>query len=383
MAEKRHISVAPSFAHSLITAQAGTLSKAVLEGIMNSKDAGATEVKIDIDAKGITIIDNGRGFLSREEILEVFEVLGFEHPTVDDRVYGKFGIGRAQLWAFASTIWRSNAFEMDVDIQRRGLDYDLHEDRPVVPGVAISGTFYKKMLTSELISFERELIELALYAPLTVLLNGKSITKNPADEKWIFETEDAYIRLKDGGQLTVYNNGIKVRDYPAAHLGSGGAVLTKPGVRLALNTARSDILVSQCKTWARIRRFVQKQSDTRLATKTTRVTDDELENRARRFVGRELPLHEIADTKFITDITGRGHTLEMFVRQAGGYRAGGVVTVTEKGSRMGERAHRGKMAFVLAPLTLDRFNVRTPTELKALLLNVVLSRAAPRPRAAR
>lgn len=368
-AEVRQIKVAVSFAYHLITAQSGTLSKAVLENVMNSHDAGASEVRIDIDAKGVVITDNGRGFANRDEILAVFEELGFEHPEAKDehRTFGKFGIGRAQMWSFASTVWRSNALQMDVDIRAKGLDYLLYDDLPQQPGCTITGTFYKRLVTSDMITFEREITELALYAPLAVYLNGKLISKDPTAEKWPHETKDAWIRLKDGGELTVYNNGVMVRTYPAEHLGSGGIVITKPDVRLALNTARNDVLTSQCKVWPRIKGYIQRQSDTRVRTKSTRITDGELANLARRFVGKELSLAEIEKAKLITDIAGRGYTIEMFVRHATSYRADGVITVAEKGSRKGERAHQGKMAFVLSPITLDRFHVQSPTELQALL----------------
>jgi hypothetical protein len=119
--EKRQLSVHPAIIFDLIKGQAGSLGKAVLECVMNSVDSGSTRVTVDITNRGVNIQDDGRGFQSRKEIEDWFEVFGFPHEEGDGRIYGKFGIGRGQLWSFCSTIWRTNTFEMSVDIKKSGL----------------------------------------------------------------------------------------------------------------------------------------------------------------------------------------------------------------------------------------------------------------------
>jgi len=353
MLKKRRFRIHPDTIFQLIGAQAGSLGKAVLECVMNSVDAGATFVRITIHATGLEIADDGQGFRSQQEIENWFEVLGFPHKP-GDRIHGQFGVGRAQLWSFCSTTWRTGPFEMKVDVKESGLDYDLRDDCEPVVGVTIAGTFYERQLPSDLQSFNKELADLARYCQIPVVLNGKQINRDPKEEKWDFDTPDAWVRLTDTGQLAVYNLGVLVRRYPAHLVGSGGVVITKPGVRLAVNMARNDVLVARCTVWKRIKPMLQKRSDDRVRTKPTRLTEGELENLAYRFIVSEVDYDTVASQPLITDIVGRGYTLTNF---ASSLRrcTNRVLTIAEAGSRLGERAHRTQGAFVLSPVTIERF----------------------------
>lgn len=363
--EKRNFSVAPSIIYHLVVAQAGSLGKAALECLMNSTDAGATRIDIEVTRKGITIRDDGNGFQSREEVEAYFEVFGFEHQE-GDRTYGKFGIGRGQLWSFCSTVWRTGTFKMDVDIKNKGLNYELVENLEPAKGVAIQGTFYTPLKSSEISAFEKEIEDLAKYLQVPLYLNGKLISVSPSTQKWDHDTEEAWIRITDGSTLAVYNLGVLVSHYPAYRFGCGGAVVTKPSVRLELNMARNDVLVAQCQVWKKIRKFLQAKSDERVRTKKTRLTEHELENFARRIAANEVSYKEVQDIKILTDIGGRGYTLEdVLWRVCGSGRT--PLVVAPDSSRLGERAHRGKMAFVLATKTLERFGVESVHELRAVL----------------
>ena len=164
----RTFSVDPAIIYSLISAQAGTLAKALLECIMNSVDAGASEVTITFDQTTLRVTDNGRGFTKVEEIEKYFEVFGFPHENdalQSQRVYGQFGIGRAQLWTFASTVWRTAQFQMDVDIKNRGLEYERRDNCEPVPGVTIEGRFYEPLSARDVLVTEKELADLG-FVPL-------------------------------------------------------------------------------------------------------------------------------------------------------------------------------------------------------------------------
>lgn len=372
MSETRTLSVHASIVYNLVTAQAGTLGKAILECIMNSIDAGASQVDIKLDKTSVIIQDDGQGFRSRAEIENWFEVFGFPHED-NSRVYGQFGIGRAQLWSFCSTLWRTNTFEMSVDIKNKGLNYELKEKLPKVKGVEIKGSFYKSLLLNDIAEVQRELQDLAKYAQIPVILNGKQINKNPLKEKWDFETDDAWIRLSDSGQLAVYNLGVLVRRYQTDFVGSGGIVLTKPGVRLALNMARNDILVSKCEVWKRLKPLLQQKSDDRVGKKNLRLTYGEIENIAHRYLAGDVPYAQVKDLKLILDISAKEHSLESFIRTMTSWRAERFLplTLAPKGSMIGERAHTRKMAFVLSPLTLEFFGAETVTEFVTKLASAV------------
>ena len=342
---------------------------------MNSVDAGASSVTVDVTPTKLTVVDTGRGFTTREEIEACFEVFGFEHQE-GERVYGQFGIGRAQLWNFCSTVWRTNTFSMDVDIKKKGLDYDLQENLPQFDGLSIVGKFYERQKTAEIVAFEREIAELAAYAQIPVTVNGRLISQDPSKEKWTHESDDAWIRLKESGDLVVYNLGVKVRSFASWSVGSGGVVVTKPGVRLALNMARNDILVSECEVWKRIKPYLQTKSDERIRKKTTRLTEVEAVNLANRVATGELPLNEVSERKLITDIQGKNVTIEAFLDAISEKRP---ATVADNGTKVAERGHMLKYAYVLMPCTLTRFGVATTLELGHVLKDIYEKEYAKQP----
>lgn len=383
---KRKFQVSPNIIYSLIKAQAGTLAKGVLECIMNSVDAGAKTLVIEITRTGLVITDDGKGFRSREEIEACFEVFGFEHVE-GEREFGQFGIGRAQLWNFCSTVWHTNEFRMDVDIKRLGLDYDLVENVACVPGLKIVGKFYEPMSTSDVMACERELAELAMYASVPVTVNGTLISKDPSKEKWSHQTDEAWIQLSHTSRtLSVYNLGVKVREYQAWQFGCGGLVVTKPGIRLSLNMARNDILVADCKVWKKIKPFLQGKSD-EVVARTKRLTEEQLANLASRALSGEVAYKDISSQKLITDVLGGRHTISEFYSKAAD-TADLTVTFVSK-AQTGpsvEEAHKHSYCFVLDEKTLTRFGVATMDELMrkldALLVRselgyLVFGRTAP------
>ena len=66
--ETRQFKMHPKLLMDVIRRQAGTLAKAVLEGVMNSIDAKSTSVDVTIERTRVVISDDGKGFPSREEI---------------------------------------------------------------------------------------------------------------------------------------------------------------------------------------------------------------------------------------------------------------------------------------------------------------------------
>lgn len=114
--ENRTFRMHPNLLKSVIRNQADSFSKAVLESVMNSIDAGASKVNITLDRENLVVIDDGKGFASREEVDLYFEQFGTPHEA-GDAVFGKFRMGRGQLFAYCKSSWRSNTFEMLVDIE--------------------------------------------------------------------------------------------------------------------------------------------------------------------------------------------------------------------------------------------------------------------------
>ncbi|SMC52552.1 ATP-binding protein [Sporomusa malonica] len=353
----RKFTVAPDIIYSLIKAQAGTLAKSVGECIMNSVDAGATAINIVATQEKLIISDNGRGFRTREEIEQCFEVFGFDHQGVD-RTFGQFGIGRAQLWNFCSTVWTTNSFRMDVDIKNKGLDYELIDGLPQQVGLVIEGRFYEPLSANDLFTFERECKELVKYVPIPVMLNGKRISKDSAKEKWTHDTPDAWIKIRETGDLFVYNLGFFVRRFPAYQIGCGGIVVTKPGVRLSLNMARNDILISECEVWKQIKPFLQHEAAGK--SQRERMTTAKRNNMIHLFLAGELDTHTVKNAKLIQDVLGKYHVLsDIAPALLWGHKP---ISVAEPGNTLAEYIHRSKRGFIVTPSVLERFGAESVRE---------------------
>lgn len=354
---KRTLTVAPDIIVHLINEQAGSLGKAILECVQNSVDAGATRVDVVVDENKLSVQDDGKGFTTIEEIQQYFDVFGFSHEGLQ-KSFGKFGIGRGQLMSFAATQWRTNGFEMHVDIRKSGLDYDLVTNAPLMKGLRIEAALYEPLRSVELLSFERELEELCVYAMLPVYLNGKRISKDPREEKWTHETDDAWIRTSTVlRSMTVYNQGVRVRDYPAYKFGIGGIVVTKPGVPLALNMARNDILDSTCKVWKRLQPFLRQKAVEEIR-RSPRLNEDQLAQIAGELVAGEKSWSDVSDVKLVSDVGGRRMDLRTFLQRAQRTLDQTVCAVSSSEvNSVCERSHAEGHCFVLSEATLTRFGV--------------------------
>lgn len=357
--ETLEFTVDPAILHSIIQAQAGTLPKALMEAVMNAIDASATGLSVKLDAYGFTFSDDGRGFQSREEIEKWFARFGTPHKE-GDATYGKFRMGRGQLMAFSSNIWRTGRFEMNVDIKVRGMNFGFKEKLRPRKGCQITGKLYSPLSSSELADTVAEFIELVKFAQIPVRLNGKVVSKNPKDLKWDLETPEAYIKVDREKSLSVYNLGVLVRTFENWAYGCGGIIVTKQPVMV--NFARNDILTSQCNVWRRISKFF-KDSNVRKVANRSSLNKDE-----RRFLAKQYAHGDIKDIgidplhlKLITDVTGRHHSLHELMC------ATLISSATEKQARTGSKLHRQGSAFVIAPETLARFNACNLADLLDIL----------------
>lgn len=269
-AERRQFSVHAGILKTLIHQQAGTISKAVAELVMNAVDAGATEIIFDLAPDGsFSFSDNGRGFQSREEIEQFFEMFGTPHEE-DDAQYGRFRIGRGQIMSFARTVWRSGKFEMRVDLEASDTasSYDLISHEETHHGCRISGAIYsnnrgdatyfvQKLIGRHDDLDSTEFSEQVKYVSIPIIVNGQVINELPDTVKWDFEDEHAYYRLdRLAHELALYNQGVLVCRLDARRYGTGGIVSSKQA--LTLNTARNEALC-KCKVWRRIEENVRER----------------------------------------------------------------------------------------------------------------------------
>jgi hypothetical protein len=339
--------------HQTIYNQAGSVEKALLEYIMNSIDAKATEIHIDINDNGIqySILDNGDGFgdanYSREEkekcIDEVFGYLGFDHGAEDEnyRVYGKFGIGRAQLWAFSKNSWHTHDMTMDVDIKNNGLSYDIQQVDEFIDGCKITGEFYDKISLNDILLIKKELAKFAAFAPIDVYFNGKIINKRMNALKNHLNVKGVIVELKPSSALRVYNQGIFVKEIPNYLFGTGGTICSEIGYPFQLNAARNDVLQSNCKLWKSLKSALNIKLNTE--SKKVILTDGlriSLLNRVA--IGDYGDKDEYLTKPLIKMITNKYISLRSILINKE------TITVTEdRGSQKAENLHNSNVAKVL------------------------------------
>lgn len=352
----------PKLLLDVIKRQAGTLAKAIVEGVMNSVDAGATACHVALCSTSVRITDDGRGITSREEVEQHFETFGQPHEEAERKTYGTFRMGRGQMFAFGKNEWRTGPFRLLVDVKHQGLDYLLVLAEPS-PGCDIRIELYEELEPSKLQEQLDAVTVWVKYAPIPVLLNGVDVTQDPAGEKWDAVTADAYVRLTPSGSLAVYNLGIHTLDLGGYRLGCGGVVVSRR--QLKVNFARNDIQ-HDCPVWRTVKDNIDAWAQRDIVKKET-LTDDERRRMAKLVaLGRVDGMRTL---KLFTASNGRHYSakeLSSMVR-----RFNLTMTSAPAGDPLGDRIHQQKVALVLSRDTLDRFGARSLGDLIRILDQVV------------
>lgn len=305
--ERRAFAVHPSIIRSLIHEQASSLHKALAELVMNSVDAGASSVHIELNNEGFTVTDDGKGFTSRDEVEVLFEVFGSPHLQ-GDATYGRFRVGRGQIMAHGAITWRSGKFSMEVDIGRQdaNLHYELVTHAEHQPGTVVSGIFAGRHMWLE--NEVQDLGEMVRYMAIPVHINGKLVSVDPATEQWDLQNEWAWYRFGSDGNtnIHIYDRGLFVAYKAAGQMyGRGGIIVSKQPLKL--NMARNEIN-QDCDVWREIRKGARASFDLHLS-KAKRLNQAEAralvtELISGKYVLSEATIRAIRKIKFIEDACG-------------------------------------------------------------------------------
>ncbi len=367
-AERRQFTIHPAVIKTLINEQAGSLSKAFAELVMNAVDAGATSICITSDPKEGTfqISDDGRGFRSRDEIERFFESFGTPHVE-GDAIYGRFRIGRGQVMSYAKTVWRSGRFEMHVDLENEDtFGYHLMEHEVSHPGCTISGTIYpgkKHLIDAEILAgivecnyrylgdYDSSFKEMIRFVPIPITVNGIESNELPATGKWNIEDEFAWYKFSREEQvLSIYNQGVFVCAIPARKFGAGGVVTTKKPLRI--NLARNSIIEHQCDTWQHIRQVMAERFELQMG-RLKKLTDTEAATLLKDLIFTDRvfsnqTIGSLCKAKFIPDVFGEVKAPNDFLRGQRYTLFDGVHMA------IAEQVQNSGMATVVMPLLLQR-----------------------------
>jgi len=250
--EKRRLTAHPKLVLDVIKRQAGTLEKAVLEGAMNAIEAKAGVFNIYFDAKDaapdkpgaqLRLSDDGRGIGSRQEVEEFFEEFGHPHDESEGKIWAQFRMGRGQIFAFGKNRWRTSEFNLIVDVEQWGLDYELHSGLDKAGGCDIIVDLYKNPVgtyayrTIEVL--KERIARLVQFMPIPIKFNGEQINTPAANCEWDMEDENAFYSFGAGIDLKVYNLGAYVMAMDARTAGTMGVIVSKK--QLKVNFARNDV----------------------------------------------------------------------------------------------------------------------------------------------
>ncbi|CAD0358988.1 hypothetical protein CFBP498_43100 [Xanthomonas hortorum pv. vitians] len=357
----------PQIIHHIIYSQAGSIGKAIIELLMNSVDAKASNVQLSISRTGFSCHDDGQGFASREDVIRYFGRFGTPHEE-GDATYGCFRLGRGQIMAHASTTWHSNVWQMTVNTRVMGYHYDLDEVQAHSPGCAIKGDWYEALSEVELMSTLQEIRDLVRYTPVCVELNGNRITRDPHGERWDAEDEFAWYRVKADGAVAIYNQGVLVRHDSGHVWGAGGLIVSKKAI--GLNVSRTEILRKTCPVWKAIAKQFGQMAD-QIASRlgNHRKTEARREKSARALLSGDAGIVQTySKEEVVTLLPGKRHiSMEDFLRKcrySHGKRHGGRFAVVESGFDVpkGEAIAREGIAVIVHSVTLNRFGCYSAQE---------------------
>ncbi|KND62348.1 hypothetical protein BVER_01831 [Candidatus Burkholderia verschuerenii] len=364
----------PAIIHHIIYSQAGSIGKAVIELIMNSVDADARSVVLTMSKDGFTCKDDGRGFATREDVLRYFGRFGTPHQE-GDATYGRFRLGRGQIMAHASTVWRSSLWQMNVDTRSMGYSYDLDDltDADRVQGCDVSGKWYEPLTDTELLSATQEIRDLVRYTPVSVELNGRAISRDPRSEKWDHEDEFAWYRVKVEGAVSIYNQGVLVRHDSSHQWGAGGLIVSKRAI--SLNVSRTEILRKTCQVWQPIaKQFGTMAREISAQLGEHRKTEASREKAAHDLLaGTDNLLQAFASGEVITLLPGKQHLSLFDFLELNGRMHSGRVSVAENAFDIpkAEAIAREKIAQIIHPITLARFNCPTTEDFRDALERIM------------
>lgn len=353
---------------SVMREQAGTLAKAVQEGVMNSIDAGARRIEITATSSRLEIRDDGNGFASEDAILQCFAIFGLPQDEQErmSKTYGHFRMGRGQLFHYGRNVWWTNTYSMLVDLDTRGLDYDLRSGvEPPKPGCHIQIELYERhqMLPSELAALEREITHAVRYAPAEIVLNDRVVSRNPADEQWDLVTDDAWVRLRESGTLDIYNQGVFVESKGADQFGTAGIVVSK--TRLKVNFARNMVMAGECPAWKRIRSKIKDATEMRIRTRKERLTPAQRDMVARRIAAGDF-VEDAAEMHLVTDVARIDWTVKRLISHCRKHHIVQML-VAPSSDRRADILQQEARAFVIHPTTLERFACEGVGDFLALL----------------
>lgn len=340
--EERTLQAHEQLLLDVIRKQAGTLQKAVTEGTMNSIEAGGTATYIRLweePVKGapnkafLTIEDNGVGIQTQKEIEAHFETFGTPHEESEGKTLAKFRMGRGQMFAFGVNRWRTSQFQMDVDVNNKGLTYSLTKELEEQSGCKIHIELYDNPVGTweckSVDAFREKVQEQIRFVKMPVYFNDKQVSIDPDTLQWDYEDNDGYYLFNDNSTLKIYNLGVFVKAIAISHAGVGGIVISKNQFDVIF--ARNDIQ-STCEVWKRIQQIIQDNKIKKASKPGAVLGIGQRWSLLRDFRDGVESFSTLSGRRFLRTSQGKWLTWKMFVKDCLSW------TFAEEGERIADKA---------------------------------------------
>lgn len=378
--ERRELKTSSNFMFMAFRSQSGVLEKAILEGVMNSVDAGATSIHVKLSASKIQIIDDGEGMQTQKHIEDYFEVVGAEHQMDSDGYsadarFGTFRMGRGQMFVYGVNHWRTGTFLIDLDMKNQGLSYDLTTGLAPYNGCAITIDLYDFLEDHDRRYMARSFSNLVKYLDIPVYLEDtinlqtkdpEKINTPPSECDWDYEDEDFYIKYsKESVGLHIYQQGVYVECLWGEAYGVTGTVVSKKALKL--NLSRNSVLRNECKRWKRLHTILKEQASKSLLGVGNKNPD--LKMRAAMLdqwacgeLGQKRSESKIlGQTKLFEDVSGKCWSINMIkaayrrFEKTPGQKL--QVAFAESGSSLGCRIMDFQKALVFSKIVLSQLSM--------------------------
>jgi len=331
---KRDFQATEGLLHDVMRKQSGVIEKAWLEALMNSVDAGASEFDLQVEEHATTITDDGDS-MTEEQIERYFEQFGLKDDDITDKEFGKFRMGRGQIFNFGVNIWRARDNYMVVSlndeettvnlddctaegdecvldqsgdtymVDTSGLGYALLGADETKPGMTIRVEHYDPIPRID--AAINEFKQLARYVnwlhDIRVTVNGWAVNDEPeiiheSDGVYFVEADDTYYTTSP-----VYNKGAYVDDFDLGPRRM--AVITKYDLDVTLD--RTDILETD-QYWQEIQSQYTQIVESRL-TEVDELTDKEVNWILERAAKNVNLMQNISDKPMLQDVSGDYRTI--------------------------------------------------------------------------
>jgi hypothetical protein len=319
----------------VMTKQTGVIEKAWLEALMNSVDANATEVKFNITKERTEITDDGDS-MSEDEVQKYFKTFGLDDDDIEDKEFGRFRMGRGQIFTFGVNVWRAKNNYMVVSIEDGSVevelpDCDTEEDESIISdsgneykvnteglsyamlsadgesyGISIQVDHYENLedVDNSINEFKNLARYISWLHDVEVIVNGESLDDEPEvyEETKLAYFCEGYTNYKTDSP--VYNKGAYVDDFDLGP--KSVTIITKHDLDVTLD--RTDILDHDQK-WQQIQdQYVEvvvselEENPDMTTTQRSWMLRKASDNRSM--------MNRLADVPLMEDINGDVHSIE-------------------------------------------------------------------------